>query len=65
MYTQVLGFLSDLFMQFDELSVQHGVHKLKTIGDAYVVCAGAFDDRPVHFGGAATHVAYVAYVKLQ
>ena len=36
--------MSDLFSLFDEIAEQHGVHKLKTIGDAYVACAGAFGE---------------------
>ena len=40
--SDVLGILSDLFGTFDELSEQYGVHKVKTIGDAYVAVAGAF-----------------------
>lgn len=30
----------------DRLTEWHGVHKVKTIGDAYVVCCGAFDEAP-------------------
>ena len=36
--------MSDLFAAFDALAEEHDVHKLKTIGDAYVACAGAFGD---------------------
>ena len=32
--------LNDLFSQFDALTLKHGVHKVDTIGDAYLVCAG-------------------------
>ena len=28
----------------DDIAETHGVHKLKTIGDAYIACAGAFGD---------------------
>ena len=42
----VIGLLSDLFAKFDRLTEWHGVHKVKTIGDAYVVCCGAFDEAP-------------------
>ena len=41
---EVLGILSELFDQFDEIATQFGAHKVKTIGDAYVACCGAFDD---------------------
>ena len=40
---EALGILGDLFGQFDELAERVRVHKLKTIGDAYVVIGGAFD----------------------
>ena len=39
----MLGILSELFDHFDELATEIGVHKVKTIGDAYVACCGAFD----------------------
>ena len=41
---ELLSLMSDLFSLFDEIAEQHGVHKLKTIGDAYVACAGAFGE---------------------
>ncbi|KAL1498553.1 hypothetical protein AB1Y20_013872 [Prymnesium parvum] len=40
---EILGILSELFDIFDELVEEHAVHKVKTIGDAYVACCGAFD----------------------
>mmetsp|Transcript_29690 Transcript_29690/g.91091 ORF Transcript_29690/g.91091 Transcript_29690/m.91091 type:complete len:1608 (-) Transcript_29690:1837-6660(-) len=42
----VLGLLSDLFDKFDALTEEHKTHKVKTIGDAYVVCCGAFGEAP-------------------
>lgn len=41
----VIGLLSDLFAKFDRLTEWHGVHKVKTIGDAYVAIGGAFNDK--------------------
>jgi len=38
---QVVDFVSELFEAFDELADEFGADKIKTIGDAYVVCAGA------------------------
>ena len=38
----VLGILSDMFAKFDVLASHYGVHKVKTIGDAYVAVGGAF-----------------------
>ena len=40
---EVLGILSELFEAFDQAAERWGVHKVKTIGDAYIVCCGAFD----------------------
>ena len=39
---EVLGILSELFADFDQAAERWGVHKVKTIGDAYIVCCGAF-----------------------
>ena len=41
---QMMGLLGELFKEFDEATEVHGVHKLKTIGDAYIVCCGAFGE---------------------
>jgi class 3 adenylate cyclase len=43
----VVGYLNRLFTRFDELVAVHGVEKIKTIGDGYMVAAGvpaAMDD---------------------
>ncbi|EOD14592.1 adenylate and guanylate cyclase catalytic domain-containing protein, partial [Emiliania huxleyi CCMP1516] len=45
---QVLSLLSDIFEAFDGLADKHGADKLKTIGDAYVVSAGALSPMPDH-----------------
>ena len=39
--TKVLGILSDIFEEFDRLCEENDVDKIKTIGDAYVVCPEA------------------------
>lgn len=39
--SQLLELLEDIFGQFDALAKQHGVEKIKTIGDAYMAIAGA------------------------
>ena len=41
---KVLGILSDIFEEFDRLCEENDVDKIKTIGDAYIVCAGALQD---------------------
>lgn len=40
--------LSRIVSQFDKLAVHHGVEKIKTIGDAYMVVAGLPDPVPDH-----------------
>ena len=45
---RVVGFLDELFTRFDELAAEHGVEKIKTIGDAYMAVAGAPEPRPDH-----------------
>lgn len=40
--------LDKIFTAFDELAEKHGVEKIKTIGDAYMVVAGAPEPRPDH-----------------
>ncbi|WP_457299319.1 adenylate/guanylate cyclase domain-containing protein [Phyllobacterium sp. P5_D12] len=40
--------LGELFSRFDELADQHGIEKIKTIGDAYMAAAGLPDPRPDH-----------------
>ena len=40
--------LNDVFTRFDALASQHGVEKIKTIGDAYMAVAGVPKPRPDH-----------------
>jgi adenylate cyclase len=45
---EVVGYLDHLFSQFDELAERHGLEKIKTIGDCYMVAAGVPTARPDH-----------------
>ncbi|MEY8843024.1 adenylate/guanylate cyclase domain-containing protein, partial [Cribrihabitans sp. XS_ASV171] len=47
---EVVGFLNRVFRAFDALAEKHGLEKIKTIGDAYMVAAGMPTpcDAPVH-----------------
>ncbi len=38
--TELVRLLDDLFSRFDDLAAHHGVEKVKTIGDAYMVVGG-------------------------
>ncbi len=45
---QLVTLLNDLFSRFDRLAERHGVEKIKTIGDGYMVAAGVPTSRPDH-----------------
>ena len=45
---QTVDLLSRIVSEFDALAVQHGVEKIKTIGDAYMVVAGLPEPVPDH-----------------
>ena len=45
---EVVMMLNDIFSIFDRLAEQHGLEKIKTIGDAYMVVAGLPVPRPDH-----------------
>ena len=38
--SEVVGLLDRLFSHFDTLTERHGLEKIKTVGDAYMVAAG-------------------------
>ena len=44
----VVDLLDALFSAFDELAERHGLEKIKTIGDAYMVAGGLPEARPDH-----------------
>ena len=37
---KIVGFLNDMFSQFDDLTETYGIEKIKTIGDSYMVVSG-------------------------
>jgi adenylate cyclase len=45
---RTIDFLSRIFSEFDRLAADHGVEKIKTIGDAYMVAAGIPDAQADH-----------------
>jgi len=51
-----LDILSEIFAAFDRLAAEHGVEKIKTIGDAYMAAAGVPDHQADH----ATRIARLA-----
>jgi adenylate cyclase len=52
---RVVALLDDLFSRFDAVAAQHGLEKIKTVGDAYMAVAGAPEPAPDH---AARAVAF-------
>jgi guanylate cyclase len=44
----VVEMLNELFSHFDALTAEHGVEKIKTIGDCYMVAAGVPAPQPDH-----------------
>ena len=54
--TELVDLLSQLFSAFDALANKHGLEKIKTIGDGYMVVGGA----PAHLDGHATIVTMLA-----
>jgi class 3 adenylate cyclase len=45
---EVVATLNELFSAFDRLAQRHGLEKIKTIGDAYMVAGGLPNPRPDH-----------------
>jgi adenylate cyclase len=50
---EVVAFLDDVFTRFDQLAEKHGVDKIKTIGDAYMVAGGLSGDGTQYVGSVA------------
>ncbi|WP_437958801.1 adenylate/guanylate cyclase domain-containing protein [Sorangium sp. So ce119] len=46
--TELVGLLNRMFSSFDQLAEQHGLEKIKTIGDAYMVVGGLPVQRADH-----------------
>jgi adenylate cyclase len=51
--TELVALLNEIFSTFDRLAEQHGLEKIKTIGDAYMVVGGLPTARPDHAGAVA------------
>jgi adenylate cyclase len=46
--TELVALLSDLFARFDRIVARHGLEKIKTIGDCYMIASGIPQARPDH-----------------
>ncbi|MBX7135691.1 MAG: adenylate/guanylate cyclase domain-containing protein [Fimbriimonadaceae bacterium] len=53
---EVVAFLNDIFSRFDHLVEKHGLEKIKTVGDAYMV-AGGLPVHQDHHGAAVADLA--------
>ena len=51
--TDLLGLLNRIFLMFDDLCERHGLEKIKTIGDSYMVVGGLPDPNPNHAAAIA------------
>jgi adenylate cyclase len=51
--TELLELLNRVFSGFDELAGRHGLEKIKTIGDSYMVAGGLPAPHPDHLGAMA------------
>jgi adenylate cyclase len=49
---RIVALLDDLFSRIDALANEHGVEKIKTVGDAYMAVAGAPEPRADHAAAA-------------
>jgi class 3 adenylate cyclase len=59
---EVVDFLNELYRMCDELTERHGLEKIKTIGDAYMVVGGLTDDAG---DGAHDHLHRAAAMALE
>lgn len=50
---ELVMLLNKVFSAFDRLAQKHGLEKIKTIGDAYMVVGGLPEPRPNHAGAVA------------
>jgi len=54
---ETVKILNDVFSMFDEISDKHRVEKIKTIGDAYMACAGLDAGANIHYADAVGSMA--------
>jgi len=54
---ETVKILNDVFSIFDDIADKHRVEKIKTIGDAYMACAGLDTGAQVHYADAVGSMA--------
>jgi class 3 adenylate cyclase len=50
---ELVALLDEIFTEYDEIAERHGLEKIKTIGDAYMVVGGVPTPRPDHVAAVA------------
>ena len=55
--SQIFSMLNKIFSTFDSLAEKHGLEKIKTIGDAYMVAGGLNDDAGINYSEAIANMA--------
>jgi len=55
--SQIFSMLNKVFSTFDGLAEKHGLEKIKTIGDAYMVAGGLNDDAGLNYTEAIANMA--------
>lgn len=54
---QIFAMLNKVFSSFDSLAEKHGLEKIKTIGDAYMVAGGLNDESSVNYSESIAQMA--------
>jgi class 3 adenylate cyclase len=54
---ETVKILNDVFSIFDDIADKHRVEKIKTIGDAYMACAGLETGAHIHYADAVASMA--------
>lgn len=62
---QIFAMLNKVFSSFDSLAEKHGLEKIKTIGDAYMVAGGLNDDPNVNYSESIANMALEMRALLQ
>jgi len=61
---ETVKILNDVFSIFDDIADKHRVEKIKTIGDAYMACAGLDTGAQIHYADAVASMALEMIAKV-
>jgi adenylate cyclase len=61
---ETVKILNDVFSIFDDIADKYQVEKIKTIGDAYMACAGLDSGAQVHYASAVANMALEMLAKI-